>query len=359
MPLLIRVPDVSGGGEYPLVGTVSIGRGDQNTVSIEHFDVARRHAEVVLVEGDAFFYDLGAPNGSKVNGAPATPDIAVPLKAGDQITIADVLTFEVAEEASIARAPAVAPPVEAIAPVPAPVESPTRVIPPVAAPPVHPRPAPPLPRVEETAATAAGGDPPVAPRPRRGLLLLLAAGVTVLVVGGAAAFALVGGGDDDAPASPTPASATTTAPATASAASTVASPTPTAAVSPTATLAPSATPTATVAGPTPLPSVTPPAEAGGRSQLRSGLTAVVGTAGCTLKASTEPTEAQSPTNRVVLQLCLGDEVVVATNSPAISTVRVTEGLVFWRVLVKKTGDVLWVKEVEVVSGNRFLVPLNR
>ena len=324
MPLLLKTEDALGGYAYPIEGTLTIGRGASNSVNVDHFDVGRRHAELRADGAGAEFVDCGSATGSQVNGRPVAPNVAIRVQAGDTITIGGVVTFVVIEATAPARAPMPAPP---------PVASQGPTAP--ASPEHTPRPA------ASSEARRFSGKALVA-----GLGLMVAVGAILGVV-------LVPGGDDESPAVSGRASASAT---TATAASPTARPSnapPSAAMAtPTSTA-----PATTVPAATPLPSVTPPTTANGRSRLTSGMTAVVTLAGCALKASIEATEGPSRTNRVVLELCEGDEVIVATNSPVDSTVRVTEGLVFWRVLVKKSGDVLWVKEVEVESGRRFLNPV--
>ena len=49
------------------------------------------------------------------------------------------------------------------------------------------------------------------------------------------------------------------------------------------------------------------------------------------------------------------QVVFKQGEPGDSMYLVTEGVVFWRVLVEKTGIVGWVSEVTVDGGTRYLV----
>lgn len=65
-------------------------------------------------------------------------------------------------------------------------------------------------------------------------------------------------------------------------------------------------------------------------------------------------ELPSRTARVVQPLRPDDRVIVVTNTPENSTVRITEGFVFWRVVIEGTQTVGWVPEVSVDGATRFL-----
>ncbi|MFN0148340.1 MAG: toll/interleukin-1 receptor domain-containing protein [Dehalococcoidia bacterium] len=110
------------------------------------------------------------------------------------------------------------------------------------------------------------------------------------------------------------------------------------------------------AQPAPLPSVTPPA--GVPSQLASGVRGIVSgpATTCTLRLRSEPSAANDGPDPVFgnTRLCGGQAVIVVTNTPPASTLVVTEGLVWWRVLVESTGSVGWVKEVTVAGDARFI-----
>jgi serine/threonine protein kinase len=203
-------------------------------------------------------------------------------------------------------------------------------------PPPAPQPAPAASRVDSApargaapAASAGRTAPGKARRPGQWKAVLgTLAGVAVVgaLIGGLLA-AFGGGGDDeaDAPAETRTRSATRT-------------PTP---ESPTAT----PSPTAQL-----LPSVTPPA--GSQSQLASGVRARVVGPGCNLKAYQEPT--MGPDAKVVDTLCAGDTVVVATNTPAASTLNLGEGWIWWRVQNEKSKATYWVPEVTQAGTSRFL-----
>ena len=117
---------------------------------------------------------------------------------------------------------------------------------------------------------------------------------------------------------------------------------------PTRTTAPAATPTATTqaAAPTetPLPSVTAAA---------ASATLISGAKARPIR-QVDLLEAPSRTARVVGPLGLDDRVIVVTNTPENSTVRITEGFVFWRVVIEGTQTVGWVPEVTVDGETRFL-----
>jgi len=126
-------------------------------------------------------------------------------------------------------------------------------------------------------------------------------------------------GSSPSPSVPSPATATRTAPAT----PTTQAPTPT---------------------DTPLPSVTADAAT---STLTSGDKARP-------VRTVDLLEEPSRNARVMRSLLADDRVIVVTNTPANSTVRITEGFVFWRVVIKGTQIVGWVPEVTVDGTVRFL-----
>lgn len=245
-------------------------------------------------------------------------------------------------------------------PPPAPVAARVPVEPPpapVAPAPVARRPSPPSePVAEGQWRNQTSGFHPLAPKPRtepppappepprrsrKWLVFVIVAVVAVLAV--VAAFLLFAGGGNDYPQGASAEEETPAETGQPSASPVASTPSAAAAAAPPSAAAATATPTL-------LPTVTAPG--GTPSQLRSGAAGIVVAAGCTLRLLSEPSEAAAATP--VRNLCNGERIVVATNSPATSTVRVTEGLVFWRVLVEGTSEVGWVKEVEVSSGTRFI-----
>ena len=102
-----------------------------------------------------------------------------------------------------------------------------------------------------------------------------------------------------------------------------------------------------------------PPPPGSPSRLFSGARAeAVNSTNCSVQLWAQPTESTAgdyATNRPLGTLCTKDEVTVVTNTPPSSTTVTTEGYVWWRVLVKKSGTVGWVKEVRSDgSGARSL-----
>jgi adenylate cyclase len=83
--MAVLIYDAGGPAErrYPLrPGLSTIGRARDNDVVIGHSKVSRRHAEIVLVAGRAYFKDLGSSNRSHVNGEPV---VLAELADGDEI----------------------------------------------------------------------------------------------------------------------------------------------------------------------------------------------------------------------------------------------------------------------------------
>lgn len=167
-----------------------------------------------------------------------------------------------------------------------------------------------------------------------------AAALALVVVGAFVAYQAFSGDDDGPAPSATPA-ATEKPPATANPNSNP--PSPTASPTTSATFTATATRT-TPAQPTNLPSVTPPSV---QSRLGSGLKVQVITA-------TNLTADPSGGARVIQTLKVGDRLIVATNTPASSTFVITEGLIFWRVVIEGTQTVGWVPEVTTAGDRRFL-----
>lgn len=74
------------GGEVTLTeGENVLGRVEQAVAWIESASVSRRHARIVVSEGEARLEDLGSKNGTCLNGRRITS--AVPLRDGDEIRL--------------------------------------------------------------------------------------------------------------------------------------------------------------------------------------------------------------------------------------------------------------------------------
>jgi DNA-binding winged helix-turn-helix (wHTH) protein len=84
---------VSAGGEWPLSeGPNVVGRDRGCAVRIDSVTVSRRHAQVVVTNGEAAVEDLGSKNGTLVNRESVAERVA--LRDGDQIEFGTVtLTF--------------------------------------------------------------------------------------------------------------------------------------------------------------------------------------------------------------------------------------------------------------------------
>ncbi len=93
-----------------------------------------------------------------------------------------------------------------------------------------------------------------------------------------------------------------------------------------------------------LPSVTPPSV---QSRLSSGAIVQV-------IAATNLYVDPSGSARVIQPLKVGDRLVVVTNTPPGGTVVITEGLIFWRVVLQGTQTVGWVPEVTSAGDRRFV-----
>jgi ABC-type multidrug transport system ATPase subunit/pSer/pThr/pTyr-binding forkhead associated (FHA) protein len=75
---------------YALDGRpVSLGRAPDNTVVLDHASVSRYHARIEWREAQPLVADLGSANGTRVNDAAISPNVAQPLALGDRIQILD------------------------------------------------------------------------------------------------------------------------------------------------------------------------------------------------------------------------------------------------------------------------------
>jgi pSer/pThr/pTyr-binding forkhead associated (FHA) protein len=77
----------NGKSVYPIGNTLTIGRMPSNNVVLDDPKASRRHAEIVLHDGEPAIRDLQSANGTLLNGEPVTEDR--PLHNGDTVTIGD------------------------------------------------------------------------------------------------------------------------------------------------------------------------------------------------------------------------------------------------------------------------------
>ena len=90
---------VSSRGEWPLLtGANVVGRDADCVIRIDSVTLSRRHAQIVVTNGEATVEDLGSKNGTHVNGRPVTQLVA--LRDGDQIEVGSVtLTYRLLDAA--------------------------------------------------------------------------------------------------------------------------------------------------------------------------------------------------------------------------------------------------------------------
>jgi len=75
------------GTEYELHGTLTIGRGPENDLTLASSAVSRRHAAVAFREGRWYVEDRGSFNGTFLNGTRVNPGTPLPLRHADRIEI--------------------------------------------------------------------------------------------------------------------------------------------------------------------------------------------------------------------------------------------------------------------------------
>lgn len=72
-----------------------IGRQPQSSdILINHPEISRAHLRASLRNGVIYVEDLGSTNGATLNGAPLSPNMPMPLKSGDVLTLGKI-TFQV------------------------------------------------------------------------------------------------------------------------------------------------------------------------------------------------------------------------------------------------------------------------
>jgi len=73
---------------YPLVGQITLGRGNDNQIILKDPYISKKHLKIVEDEGKFYLEDLNSSNGTYVNGE-RIMDV-VELKNGDRIRVGQV-----------------------------------------------------------------------------------------------------------------------------------------------------------------------------------------------------------------------------------------------------------------------------
>jgi pSer/pThr/pTyr-binding forkhead associated (FHA) protein len=76
--------------DLPLRGTVTVGRGAEADVRLDHTSVSRRHARLVLGE-TMTVEDLGSSNGTKVRGRTLPTNGGATIEPGDLVELGSTL----------------------------------------------------------------------------------------------------------------------------------------------------------------------------------------------------------------------------------------------------------------------------
>lgn len=90
--LVVVSPGDSGlkrGAEFPLAGTMLLGRDARAGIVVPAASVSTRHASIERVAGGWRIADLGSTNGTFVNGRGIGPEGAV-LRGGERVTVGGV-----------------------------------------------------------------------------------------------------------------------------------------------------------------------------------------------------------------------------------------------------------------------------
>ncbi|HNM76789.1 MAG TPA: FHA domain-containing protein [Tepidiformaceae bacterium] len=90
--LVVVSPGDSGlkrGAEFPLAGTMLLGRDARAGIVVPAASVSTRHASIERVSGGWRITDLGSTNGTLVNGRAVHPDGAL-LRGGERVTVGGV-----------------------------------------------------------------------------------------------------------------------------------------------------------------------------------------------------------------------------------------------------------------------------
>jgi len=74
--------------ELPTLGELAIGRDDAADIVLDDPAASRKHARLIVADGEVRIADLGSHNGTRVNGAPIEGSVA--LTRGDEIAIGEV-----------------------------------------------------------------------------------------------------------------------------------------------------------------------------------------------------------------------------------------------------------------------------
>jgi pSer/pThr/pTyr-binding forkhead associated (FHA) protein len=75
------------GTEHELEQTVTIGRDDDNDLTLKTQTVSRRHAAIVFSENRWYLEDRGSFNGTFLNGTRVQPGVPLPLRHADRIEL--------------------------------------------------------------------------------------------------------------------------------------------------------------------------------------------------------------------------------------------------------------------------------
>src|SRR5215208_1037860 len=90
----------------PLQGEVTIGRGSQSDVRIEHPSISRAHLRIALTDRALRVTDLDSANGTTLRGARLPANVTVEISANDALVAGEVVLVIQEVQGGTAAAPA-------------------------------------------------------------------------------------------------------------------------------------------------------------------------------------------------------------------------------------------------------------
>src|SRR5687768_1011315 len=101
MPALLLLTGPSAGARHDVVIEATLGRSPSCEIPLQDSEVSRRHAKIIVKDGQARITDLGSRNGTVVNGEKIESEAI--LLPGDRLQVGDsTILYEPPAKASLA-----------------------------------------------------------------------------------------------------------------------------------------------------------------------------------------------------------------------------------------------------------------